>query len=206
MLGKLTASITVVLCLAAGAPQPLQAAEGDRSVEALAERLVTQLAEPGPQSAAEIRERIDNGVPPGALVVWLDAYRGAPRYDLLDVVSSLASYRRVEVRGRALAALAANEGTHSLAAIELAATDGDETIRRLAIGLAKRHPSATADEIVGRLLARDPALAAEVAESSVPEIAAAPTAEAPALPVAEAPVLPAAEAAVEVIDIVEDAP
>lgn len=203
MLGKLTGSITVVVCLLAGAPQPLYAAAaGDRSVEALAERLVTQLAEPGPQSAAEIRERIENGVPPGALVVWLDAYRGSPRYDLLDVVASLASYRRVEVRGRALAALAANEGTHSVAAIELAANDGDATIRRLAIGLAQRHPSATADEIIGRLLVRDPSLAAELGDANaVPEIAAAPQDEAPAVLPAEAPV--DVVEAIEAVDVIE---
>lgn len=176
MFSKVVASTLLVVSLAVGASQPLHAAQADRSVEALAERLVAQLAEPGPQAAAEIRERIDAGVPPGALVVWLDAYRGAPRSDLLDVVSSLAGYRRVEVRGRALAALAANEGAHAVAAIEQAAADADPTIRRLALGLAQRHPSATADEIVRRLIASDPALASE-ANDGTPEVAAVPDAE-----------------------------
>jgi hypothetical protein len=146
-------------------------ADGDRSVEAVATRLVALFAEPGPVSAAQIRERIDGGLPPGALLVLLDAYRASPRADLVDVVKTLGTYRGVEVRARALAAWAALGGTDAVAAIAAAADDGEPIVRKLAVALAVAHPSARADEIVAELLRSDPDLAAELAESAqlVPE-------------------------------------
>jgi len=160
----------VVLATALGG-SPVQA-EGDKSVEAVAARLVALFAEPGPTTAAQLRERVEGGVPPGALLVLLDAYRAAPRADLVDVVQGLGAYRGVEVRARALAAWAALGGTDAVAAIAAAADDGEPLVRKLAVALAAAHPSARADEIVAELLRTDPELAAHLAAESgllVPE-------------------------------------
>lgn len=164
--------ITGIVALAAALSGSPAQAEGDKSVEAVATRLVALFAEPGPLSAAQLRERVDGGVPPGALLVLLDAYRAAPRADLVDVVQGLGTYRGVEVRARALAAWAALGGTDAVAAIGAAADDGEPLVRKLAVALAVAHPSARADEIVAELLRTDTELAAELASESgllVPE-------------------------------------
>lgn len=163
--------IAIVVAAAALRPVPAQAEPGrDTSVQEVGARLVALYDEPGPLTAASLRERVAAGVPPGALLVLLDRYRAAPRADLVDVVRTLASYRRVEVRGRALAAWAALGGRDAVAAIDLAAEDSALVVRRLAVALAAIHPSARADEIVAELLRDDPELAAELAADAGPMV------------------------------------
>jgi hypothetical protein len=159
---RVITGIVAFAAVLAGGTAPAQA-DGDRSVEAVATRLVALLAEPGPVSAAQVRERVDGGVPPGALLVLLDAYRAQPRADLVDVVRGLGSYRGVEVRARALAAWAALGGNDAVGAITAAAADTDPLVRKLAVALAAAHPSSRADEIVAELLRSDTDLAAELA-------------------------------------------
>ncbi len=155
--------IGIVVGLAAQGTLPLRAHAVEHSVEDVTARLMALFAEPGPESAALLRARVDAGVPPGALLVLLDGQRAAPRADIMDVVQTLAGYRRVEVRARALAAWAASGGQDAVEAITRAADDTDPTIRRLAVALAAVHPSARADEIVAALLRDDPELAALLA-------------------------------------------
>lgn len=157
--------VAMVLGLGLGAPE-LRAAES--SVEDVTARLVALYAEPGEASAAALRERVDAGVPPGALLVLLDAFRGAPRSELVDVVRTLSAYRGLEVRARALAAWASLGGTDALGAIALAAEDTDPLVRRLAVALAALHPSPPADDIVAALLRDDPELAAQLAAEAQP--------------------------------------
>jgi hypothetical protein len=160
-----SAALVMILCLGAGAAE-LRAAE--TSVEDVTARLVALYAEPGTESATALRERVDAGVPPGALLVLLDTFRAAPRSDLVDVVRMLSGYRGLEVRARALAAWASLGGSDAIGAIALAAEDTDPLVRRLAVALAVLHPSAPADEIVAALLRDDPELAAQIAAGDQP--------------------------------------
>jgi hypothetical protein len=135
----------------------------ETEVAAVSAHLVAWLQEPGSASADALRERVRRGAPPAALVAMLDAYQRAPRLELLDVVQQLASYRRVDVRARALVAWAASGPMHSDRAVAAAATDMAPSIRRLAVALSQRHPSAAAQVHVREMLAHDPELAAEAA-------------------------------------------
>jgi hypothetical protein len=137
------------------------------TVEAAAKHLLALLADPTPGAGTELRRRVDAGAPPGALTTMLDAYRTAPRIDVLDVVQALASYRRTDVRGRALAAWAEVGGAQSDRAIAAAASDVEPAIRKLAVALASRHPSPAAAQTIADLLARDEALAAELEADEV---------------------------------------
>jgi hypothetical protein len=147
----------------------------DRSVEALAQRLCRLLADPEPSAAIELRERVAAGVPPGALMVLLDAFRAAPRAELAGMVRELATYRRTEVRARAFAAWAALDGLDADAAIAAAADDLERPIRKLAVALAQVYGSATADAIVRDLLERDDVLRAEIEADSAPIVPEGPT-------------------------------
>ncbi|MBX7079600.1 MAG: hypothetical protein K1X88_10465 [Nannocystaceae bacterium] len=135
----------------------------ETEVAAVSAHLIAWLREPGSTSADALRERVARGAPPAALIAMLDAFQQAPRVELLDVVQQLASYRRVDVRARALVAWAAAGPSHSDRAIAAAATDMAPSIRRLALALSQRHPSAAAEVHVREMLAHDAALAAEAA-------------------------------------------
>jgi hypothetical protein len=147
----------------------------DRSIEALARWLCEKLVDPDPAAAAAVRERIAAGVPPGALMVWLDAFRAAPRAELSATVHELASYRRADVRARAFAAWAALDGLEADAAIALAADDVERPIRKLAVALAQHHGTASADAVIADLLARDAELRAEIEAGAAPMVPEEPT-------------------------------
>ena len=150
-------------------------AAADPSVEALARWLCEQLVDPDPAAAIALRERITAGVPPGALMVWLDAFRAAPRRELAATVHELAGYRRADVRARAFAAWAALDGLEADAAIALAADDVERPIRKLAVALAQHHGTASADAVVADLLARDAELRAEIEAGAAPLVPEEPT-------------------------------
>jgi hypothetical protein len=154
--------LAFVLGTGAGAANVRAPASPDRSVDEVAKRLVGWLADPSTDSADKLRARVRAGVPPRALLVLLEKYRAAPRAELLDVVKALATYRRIDVRARALAAWAATAPEQAERAIAAAARDLAPSIRKLAVALAKQYPSEAAAQIVEELLARDEALAAEV--------------------------------------------
>jgi len=166
----LTLASVVVPSTAAAADDP-----PDRSVEDLAQRLCRWLADPDPTAAARLRAPVALGVPPGALLVLLDAYRAAPRPELSPMVQELAGYRRTDVRARALAAWAALDGAHADAAIAAAADDVERSIRKLAVALAQRFGTARADEIVAELLARDEPLRAEIEAAAAPIVPQEPS-------------------------------
>lgn len=159
------------------AATPARAASSaeDDSVGMLARWLCEKLVDPEPAAANELRERIAAGVPPGALMVFLDAFRTAPREELASTVRDLAGYRRVEVRARAFAAWAALDGLQADAAIALAADDVERPIRKLAVALALHHGTASADAVVADLLARDEVLRAEIEAESQPIVPEEPT-------------------------------
>lgn len=160
---------SILLVLLAIAPVTVVRAEppAQRTVEDAARHLLALLADPAPEAATQLRKRVDAGAPPGALTTMLDAFRAAPRIDVLDVVQDLASYRRADVRGRALAAWAEVGGEQSDRAIAAAASDLDPTIRKLAVALAARHPSPSTAVTIAELLARDAELAAELEADDV---------------------------------------
>ncbi|MBL4684021.1 MAG: hypothetical protein JKY37_05490, partial [Nannocystaceae bacterium] len=80
-------------------------------------------------------------------------------------------YRRLGVRGHAFAAWAALGPRNAADAVARAADDPAQGIRRLALTLAKQHPSPAAEEVIARLLERDTTLAAEAtaSEALVPD-------------------------------------
>lgn len=159
--------ICLAIALTTGAagsgPRPIVASE--RAVAQLSARFREWLADPSPTATAAIRERVELGAPPVALIAVLDGLRTHPRVALLDVVQSLATYRQTQVRAHAIAAWAEHGPAAAIAAIAAAATDLEPSIRALAPALAERHPSDLAEQIVVDLLARDEALAAALAAS-----------------------------------------
>ena len=163
-----------IAVVAGSSPAQAWAQAPDASVESVAQHLVALLAEPGPSSAAMLRERIDAGVPPGAMLVLLDAYRVAPRDDLKELVKALTSYRGVEVRARALSAWAALGGNDAVEAIAAAVSDTEPVVRRLAVALAAAHPSPRGDELVVALLRADPELAAQIHAGASPLVPEGP--------------------------------
>lgn len=157
-------SLAIVLGTGAGAANVRAPTSTERSADQVAKRLLEWLADPSPEAARALRERVRAGVPPRALVKLLDRYRVAPRAELLDVVTSLATYRRVDVRARAIAAWAATDKAQAERAIAAAARDVAPSIRRLAVALADQYPSAASEDVIEELLTRDEELAAEIAE------------------------------------------
>lgn len=145
-----------------------------RSVEALSRRLQRWVADPDPIANAQAIARVQRGVPPGALVAFLVAVRDAPRPIFAAVVQQCTRYRRMAVRGYALAAMAALDPSRAGEAVALAADDRELGIRRLALTLAQQHPTPAAEAVIARLLARDRVLAEErIARAElVPEPAA----------------------------------
>lgn len=124
------------------------------------------LGDPSRDAARAIRERVELGAPPVALVALLDALRASPRPELLDVVQSLATYRRADIRAHAIAAWAEQGELEAVAAIAAASTDLDPKVRALVPALAAKFPSEEAEQILVDLLARDEALAAALAEAA----------------------------------------
>ncbi len=134
----------------------------EQAVSEVSAHLVGWLGDASPASQRALRERVRRGAPPTALIAMLDAYRDAPRVELLDVVVELASYRRADVRGHALQAWAATSAAQADRAIAAATIDMDPAIRRVAWVLTRRHPSAAAQTHLREMLAHDPELAREL--------------------------------------------
>ncbi len=155
--------LAIVLGASSGAPSKRPSAPTEIAAMQVSARLRELLADRSPSAAAALRERVQAGAPPAALVAMLDAYRVRPRPELLDVVQELAQYRRSDVRARALLAWAETSAHESDLAIAAAADDVDPGIRRLALVIAAQHPSPAADVRIAELLDHDPALAEEVA-------------------------------------------
>ena len=168
-------AVALVTVPCAATPARAASTAEDGSVGALARWLREQLVDPDPAAAIALRERIAAGVPPGALMAWLDAFRSAPRAELASTMRDLAAYRRVEVRARAFAAWAALDGLEADAAIARAADDVERPIRKLAVALAAHHGTASADAVVADLLARDETLRAEIEAESQPIVPEEPT-------------------------------
>lgn len=139
----------------------------EHAVADVSTHLVGWLADASPASQRSLRERVRRGAPPAALIAMLDAYRDAPRRELLDVVVELASYRRADVRGHALQAWAATDAAQADRAIAAACIDMDPAIRRVAWVLTRRHPSPAAQTHLREMLAHDAELANEVAAAAV---------------------------------------
>ena len=152
--------------LLASAPDAHAEAMTDLQIELL--ELVEQEDE---TSVAQLRARVEEGLPPAALSAMLDACREHPRTDLEPLLRDLAMHRTAAIRARALLAWAGLGPTQSVAAIEAAADDGDAGVRRLAVVLGRLHPSDRADAVVRSLLEQDEDLAAELAaqELEAPE-------------------------------------
>lgn len=119
------------------------------------------MSDPDPAANAKAVERVAQGVPPGAMVAFLVAVAEHPRPAFESAVETATRYRKVAVRGHALAAWAAFGPTQAAQAIERAVDDREQGIRRLAVVLEQSHASPTSEALVVRMLERDATLAAE---------------------------------------------
>lgn len=146
------------------APRAIAATE--RAASDVSAHFLEWLADPSSDGARAIRERVDLGAPPIAIIALLDALRASPRAELLDVVQSLTTYRRANIRMHAFAAWAEHGELEAVAAISAASTDLDPKVRALVPALAAKFPSEEAQQILVDLLARDEALAAALAEAA----------------------------------------
>ena len=147
-------------------PEPrskASAAVGNRahSIEALSRRLEAWVSDPDPAANAKAVHRVAQGVPPGAMVAFLVAVTEHPRPAFESAVETATRYRKVGVRGHALAAWAAFGPRQAAEAIALAVDDRERGIRRLAVVLQQTHASPTSEALVARMLERDATLAAE---------------------------------------------
>ncbi|HWB74502.1 MAG TPA: hypothetical protein VG755_06095 [Nannocystaceae bacterium] len=163
--------LAIALGASSGTPQRMPTAPTEIAAVQVAAKLRALLADPSPKAVVALRERVQQGAPPAALVALLDAYRKQPRAELLDVVQELAQYRRSDVRAHALFAWAQTSAHEADLAIAAAATDVDPGIRRIAIVLAKQHPSPAASARIAELLDHDRPLADEVAAMAALEAA-----------------------------------
>jgi hypothetical protein len=170
--------LAIALGAASGSVQKKPVTATEIAVVEVSAKLRGLLADRSPSAAATLRERVQLGAPPAALVALLDAYRARPRAELVDVVQDLAQYRRTDVRAHALLAWAETSAHDADLAIAAAATDVDPGIRRLAIVIAKLHPSPAASARISELLDHDRELAeaqAAVEEDDEPVIDEEPT-------------------------------
>jgi hypothetical protein len=135
-----------------GADEPGDVAALSRALQRLAESDVAS-------DHALLAERLTRGVPPGPLAAALDAIGRNPDPVYRAVVQREVSHRRVEVRGRALLALAALGSAED--AVARAADDHDRRVRRVALFLAQHHSTPVIAAVIAELLRRDPELAAE---------------------------------------------
>lgn len=172
-LRRYAAPMALVGCLVAGvvtgAPHAAASPQREVSVAALGQRLGQWVADTDPAQHRRAVERVQQGVPPAALAAFLAATRKHPDAQYEPLLARAARYRSVNVRGQALAALAAHGARQAASAIVSAADDHDRTIRRLAWALSKLHPSPSSHEVVAKMLARDPELAEEIALLEAPE-------------------------------------
>ena len=129
----LTLGVAVV-----GPPEAHAIARPD--VQGLADRIRGLVAERGPQTAAELKTMVAQGLPPAGLAVLLDEARAQPRVDLLPVLTELSEYRRPEIRARAIAARAELGGIYADGAVTAAADDLELGVRRLAVVLGQANP------------------------------------------------------------------
>lgn len=166
-----SASAFVLTGVAVGESSAYAAPNRAMSVDALARRLQQWVADPDPERNAQAVERVRQGVPPGAMVAFLVAVHAHPGPQYADIVNEATTYRRLGVRGHAFAAWASLGPQNAADAVARAADDPAQGIRRLALTLAKQHPSPATEEVVARLLARDTTLAAEAtaSEALVPD-------------------------------------
>jgi hypothetical protein len=142
------------------APRASHAGPGG-DVEALSSTIRGLVADDRPETADALQEMVARGLPPAGMATLLDAARSTPRVDLLPMLVQLSSYRRPEIRARALVARAALGGAYADRAVAVAADDLELGVRRLALVLGRANSSPVTDEIIADLLAHDAELAAE---------------------------------------------
>ncbi len=136
-------------------------ASSEDSMLALQIELAELVEQGDAHTVAALRSRADAGLPPAALTAMLDACLEHPSAELEPLLRDLAAHRTSAIRARALLAWAGLGPSQSVDAIEAAADDRDGGVRRLAVVLARLHPSDRADALVARLLEHDPELAHE---------------------------------------------
>ena len=127
---------------------------GSEDLSNLVQRVRDLVRDPDPASARRLTEMVERGLPPAAVVVLLESARKHPRQDLAELLLHLSLYRRVAIRGRALAALVALGGDPAEAAVLRGLDDVDGRVRRLAMVLTEGFSTPAIEEAVQRVRAR----------------------------------------------------
>jgi hypothetical protein len=112
-----------------------------------------------PAAVAYVVRAVQEGLPPVALLSFLEAARRHPNPAYAEVLQALASYRSVRVRAWALLALAAIGEAEAHHAVTTAFGDADVRIRLLGLGMAETYTTPALEEASLRLLDRDPEVA-----------------------------------------------
>lgn len=154
----------VAAALTGAAPESAGADGWDQAtdVDGLSTLMIQLLEHPERAAAVALERRVEQGVPPAALIALLDAARRHPRPELEPLWVRLTEYRRPSVRGRALAALAASSPEGARVAVAKASDDVEPELRRLAVALARDHTTPATEQLMWELLGRDRELAAEL--------------------------------------------
>lgn len=148
------------------AASPAGASPTDSMLELQLE-LAEMVEQDDAQSVEALRARVEEGLPPAALTAMLDACLEHPRSSLEPLLRDLSAHRTSAIRARSLLAWAGLGPSSSVEAIQAAADDADAGVRRLAVVLARLHPSDRADALVAELLERDPELAEELSGNAL---------------------------------------
>lgn len=121
--------------------------------------LVQRIRHSDPSAVKDTLQSILQGLPPFALEPILDAMQAHPHIAWAQALDSLIHYRDVQVRVRALLALAAQPG-HGRDAALAAMSDPERRIRRLGLMLVEQHTDPQLEEMALLLRAREPDLTA----------------------------------------------
>jgi HEAT repeat protein len=111
-------------------------------------------------AVAYVVRAVGEGLPPVALVAFLEAARTHPNPAYAPVLQRLAAYRSTRIRAWALLALASIGEGEAHRAVRRAMTDADVRVRLLGLEMAQTHTTPELEEAALRLLDRDPEVAA----------------------------------------------
>jgi hypothetical protein len=167
-------ALPLLVVLAADTAQAEQTEEDVISIDSIEETgapvydpvaiAITQVQDlgsrPDPLGVAYLVELVRGGLPPAALVAFLDVAITHPQPEYVVELERLADYRRAEVRARAYLALSRSGGAAARVAATKALDDPDLRLRLLGVELVRRHTAPDLEEAAMRLIERDPTVAA----------------------------------------------
>ncbi len=122
------------------------------------------------EDAGRLLEMLERGLPPPALVAFLTVARNVPRVVYGNALRKLVDYRRREIRGRAIAALAMLGGSLAREAVLRGLDDPNERVRRLSVELTRIYSDPAVEDALMALREREPELFEPEDEDIVVEV------------------------------------